>query len=104
MLESLAILMNLANIIDLYTTKVGLSLGLKEANPFAVAIMQKYGFQGMATYKIIFPMLTSTIALTAESPYEKAAAAYTLALLGLTYSIASLNNVFAITLKLSRKT
>jgi hypothetical protein len=102
-LEALAVLMNLANLADLWTTKVGLSLGLREANPFAEAILKTYGFQGMATYKIAFPFLASTACLTAETPKEKLASALLMATLGIVYAFCSLNNVLVIALKLAKR-
>jgi len=102
-LEALAVLMNLANLTDLWTTQVGLSLGLREANPFAEAILKTYGFQGMATYKIAFPFLTSTACLTAETPREKLTSALLMATLGIVYAFCSLNNILVVALKLAKR-
>jgi len=92
---SLAVWLNIANILDLQTTFEGLKRGLKEANPIANYVLQTSGPQGLATFKIAPILLLSTLAITNPTKHmEKLMHGLTIIFL-----LASINNIMMITLK-----
>lgn len=93
--------MSLANVFDVVSTKVGLERGLKEANPFARQMIETYGFQATAAYKLATPLIFLPLAMLAEHPKAKAYYGMMFCAMGIIFAIASINNIMLISLKKS---
>ncbi|RLG99451.1 hypothetical protein DRO19_02275 [Candidatus Bathyarchaeota archaeon] len=64
---ALCVVFYIFNVLDYYTTKRGLEVGLREGNPFARAIM-KMGWRKYQAIKLAGPALFVYQALTSEDP------------------------------------
>ena len=94
-LLNLAFLMNIANVFDLISTKTGLERGFKEANPIARGVIQQYGFEGLSIFKLAPPLILTTLAFLSEGVAGRTLA-YVMAVWGIVFAIASINNIFLI--------
>ncbi|MEM2281274.1 MAG: DUF5658 family protein [Candidatus Bathyarchaeia archaeon] len=89
----LAAIMNVASLLDYYTTKKALEKGLKEANPLARMLM-RWGWRKYQLFKWLLPIGYAAYAMTSEDPYYLNTAG--LAIASATFIYATINNLLLI--------